>query len=260
MIAALRIHLECIRIALASRMAYRGDFFISVAMLFIGEFVAPLIIYLVYSTGSSFPGWNLYEVLLIQAIFLISKGIAFPLFFGMVWRTLRGVREGTFDLLLLKPRPVLYLSIVTAFDIDDLGKLIGGVLLLVISLSHLPPPNVLEWLQFAILLALSVLMLLSCVLLMSGSVFKWVGNSRVYEIFDCLTSFGQYPRSIFSRSFQTILSFIIPIAMLGFFPASALLGKPAPGMGWASAACIAFFLLCLLFWNRMLRYYTSAGG
>jgi len=260
MTGALRVQLEGIRIALASRMAYRGDFFISMAVLFISDFIGPLVIYLVYSTGSSFPGWNLYEVLLIQAIFLLSRGIAFPLFFGMVWGTLSAVREGTFDLVLLKPRSALYLSIATTFFVDDLGKLVGGLILFAVSLFNLPPPGLLEWLQFAILFFLSVLMLFSCVLLMSGSVFRWVGNSRVYEIFDCLTAFGQYPKSIFSRSLQTILAFIIPIAMLGFFPASVLLGKPTPGVWWAALVCVAFFLICLLFWHRMLRYYSSAGG
>lgn len=260
MTTALRIHLEGIRIALANRMAYRGDFFITVTILFVSEFIGPLVIYLVYSTGSSFPGWNLYEVLLIQSIFLIARGVAFPLFFGMVWKTLRSVREGTFDLLLIKPQPVLYLSIATAFDVDGLGKLLGGVILLAVSLSHLPSPSWLEWLQFAALLILSILILFSGMLLMAASVIRWVGNSRVYEVFDCVTAFGQYPRSIFSQSFQTVLSFVVPIAMLGFFPASVLLGKPAAGVGWASLVCIAFFLFCLLFWNRMLRYYTSAGG
>lgn len=260
MTGAVRIQIEGMRVALAGRMAYRGDFFVSVTILFISEFIGPLVIILVYSTGSSFPGWNLYEVLLIQAIFLIARGIAFPLFFGMVWKTLRGVREGTFDLLLIKPRSVLGLSIATAFDVDGLGKLPGGVILMAISLSHLSSPGWLEWLQFAALLVLSVLLLFSGMLLMAASVIRWVGNSRVYEIFDCVTSFGQYPRSIFSQSFQTMLSFIIPIAMLGFFPASVLLGKPAAGVGWASLVCIAFFLLCLLFWNKMLKTYTSAGG
>ena len=47
----------------------------------------------------------MYEVLLIQSVFLISKAIAFPLLWGVVWNTMEREREGAFDLILLKPPP-----------------------------------------------------------------------------------------------------------------------------------------------------------
>ena len=97
-------------------------------------------------------------------------------------------------------------------------------------------------------------------MLMAGSAFKWVGNSRIYEIFDSIVSFGSYPRSIFSRAFQTIISYIIPIAVIGFLPASALLGKRSEGLLATGMICLVFFLISAVFWKSMLKQYTSAGG
>jgi ABC-2 type transport system permease protein len=125
--------------ALASRMAYRGDFFLSSLIMLLFEFVVPLVTLLIYRSGSSFPGWSMYEALLIQAIFMIVKGIAFPFVFGVVWRVAILVREGTFDLILLKPRSVLFLTLATSIDIDDLGKLFGGLGLFSVVAYHLPP-------------------------------------------------------------------------------------------------------------------------
>ena len=246
--------------ALAGRMAYRGDFIISTTMMFIVEFIVPLVTYLVYKSGASFPGWSLYEVLLIQGVFLLAKGIASPTFFGMIFNTLGRVREGTFDLLLIKPRSTLFMLIVTAFDSEDLGKLAGGIILFTISLAHLPPPSWWQWLQFLLLLVLSLVVLFSFSLLMSGSVFKWVGNSRVYEIFDSVTSFGLYPISIFSKALQTIITWVIPITLIGSYPAAVLLGKPSGGVVGACVASIIFLSVSLSFWRFMLKSYTSAGG
>jgi len=40
----------------------------------------------------------------------------------MVWNVLERVQNGTFDLILIKPRSVLQLVIVTGFDSEDLGN------------------------------------------------------------------------------------------------------------------------------------------
>ena len=40
------------------------------------------------------------------------------------------------------------MAIVTGFDAEDLGKLIGGTTLFTLALSRLPMPGLGEWLQF----------------------------------------------------------------------------------------------------------------
>lgn len=65
MTSAVRVELQGIKTALAGRMAYRGDFLLSALITLLANSMAPVIIFLVYRTGASFSGWNLYEVLLI---------------------------------------------------------------------------------------------------------------------------------------------------------------------------------------------------
>ncbi|MGE5607034.1 MAG: ABC transporter permease [Bacteroidota bacterium] len=260
MIPAIRIHLQGIKTALASRMAYRGDFLMSIFIMLMEELLAPLITILVYRNGASLPGWNMYEVLLIQGIFLLARGIAFPFFFGIVWNTIERVREGTFDLLLIKPKSVLFLAIVTGFDSEDLGKLIGGITLFTLAVSRIPAPGIWEWIQFAALFLISLIVLFGFALIMAGIGIIWIGNFRVYEIFFSIANFGMYPAAIFSKGLQTLITLIIPIAILGSLPAAVLLGRPAPGTIGSIGASIAFFLFGLWFWHRMLKKYTSAGG
>lgn len=260
MITAMRIHLEGIKTALAVRMAYRTDFFVSVLIMLVVEFVTPFVTYLIYKNGASLPGWSMYEVLLIQGIFLLCRGIAFPFFFGMVWNTIERVHDGTLDLLLIKPRSLLQMLIVTGFDSEDLGKLIGGITLLTVALVNVPFPGLLEWLKFGALFIVSLIVMFGFGLVLSGLGIVWVYNFRVYEIFFSVANFGMYPASIFNKMLQTFITSVLPVAMLGFIPASALLGRPAEGTLYAVIVSFVFLFASFLFWKAMLKRYTSAGG
>jgi len=255
-----RTYFAILKTVLAARMAYRGDFFISVLMIVAGDFLVPLVTLLIYASGASFPGWSMYDALMIQAIFMLAKGIAFPCFFGLVWNTLDRVRDGTFDILLLKPRSALYMTLVTGFQTDSVGRLVGGLVLFTVALGHVAVFGLQQWLQFVLLFGVSLIVLFGFALWMSGIVFLWVGSSRVYEIFDAVTLFGLYPRSIFTKSFQSIVTYVIPVIMIGSLPAAALLGYPTGSEGLAILMCVVFCGFGLWFWHGMLGKYASAGG
>ncbi|MBH5319877.1 ABC-2 family transporter protein [Paenibacillus sp. GSMTC-2017] len=248
------------RTKIAEQTAYRSHFFLSLFLMIAGDLLVPMLTLLVYSSGVSFPGWSLHEALLIQGIFGLAKGIAFPLFFGMIGSTLSLVREGTFDLLLLKPRPTLFMTILHGLDPEDFGRLFSGGILFGYALSGLESPTVGGWLQFAGLFMASLAVLCAFSLFMSGILFKWVGGSRVYDMFDSITSFGLYPGTIYAKSFQQLTTYVIPVALIAFIPAKALLGRAGWETLWAAIVGILFLAVGIAFWQRMLRSYTSAGG
>ena len=260
MMANLRLYLQGIKTALATRMAYRGDFIMSMLIMLLVELGAPFITFLIYENGASFPGWTMYEVLLIQGVFLLARGIAFPFYFGIVWNTIDRVRDGTFDLLLIKPKSTLFLAIVTAFDAEDLGKLLGGIMLFSLALKWVPPPGLGEWLQFSAIFLVALVTLFGFALILAGLGIIWIGNFRVYDIFFTIINFGMYPTVIFSKAVQTIITMLIPIAIMGYIPAATLLGRPAAGTGRAVLASIVFLFFSLGFWQLMQKKYTSAGG
>ena len=256
----LRIYLAGVKTALATRMAYRGDFFMSMLIMLLVEMGVPLITILIYKNGASFPGWSMYEALLVQGVFLLAKGIAFPFFFGIVWNTIERVQSGTFDLLLIKPKSTMFMAIVTAFDSEDLGKLFGGVALFAVAVKRIPPAGLPEWAQFFALFFVTLAALFGYAVILAGLGIVWVGNFRVYDIFSSITTFGMYPAAIFSKTLQTVITLIIPIAILGSVPAAVLLGRPSTGTLGAVVLSVIFLLLSVGFWHRMLRKYTSAGG
>jgi len=260
MIQQVKIYCVAFKNALATRMAYRIDFFFSALIMLLFELTIPFVTFLIYESGAGFPGWEFHEVLLIQGVFLLSKGITYPFFAGIVWNVLVRIREGTFDILLIRPRNILFVTILTSIDIEDLGKLVGGIALFTLAVTQIPDPGAVNWLVFSLLLLCSILVFISFSFIMSASGFKWVGNSRVYDIFNTLTSFAMYPKSIFSKGIQIFITAVIPLALMGSLPASLLLKKSVSGLFISLGSCLFFLVFSIFFWYRMLKSYTSAGG
>jgi ABC-2 type transport system permease protein len=254
------LFLQAVRVSFASRAAYRGDFLLSLVVTLLFEAMTPLVTVLIYGLGASFPGWSMAEALLIQAIFLLSRGIAYPTFFGIVWSVFDRVREGTFELTLLRPRSPLLVMMVESFDAPGFGRFLGGAALLAWALALLPAPGLLSILLALLLLALSVLVLFSFVLLMAGSLFVWVGNGRVQEVTESIMIFAQFPSSIYGRALQVVFAVVMPVSMIAFLPAQALLGRPEPLTLFAVPACVIFFGACLAFWRGMMARYAGGGG
>jgi len=248
--------------AVANRVAYRGDFFISLVVMLLFEAITPLLTMLIYglTEGRGFPGWSVYEALLIQAVFLLSRGIAMPLFFGMVWTVHFHVRSGTFELVLLRPRSEILVCMTQDIDIQSFGRLLGGLGFLILVMSKLPAPGIMDILSFLALFAFSLVMLFSLALIMASTLFVWVGNSRLMELLDSLLDFAKYPGSIFSGVFQFITSVAFPLGMIALFPARALLGREQPFLFYSLLAVSALCAFSVFLWKIMVRKYTGAGG
>lgn len=255
-----RLLARAARISFATRAAYRGDFLLSLLVTVLLEAVTPMVTVLVYGAGARFPGWSMREALLVQGTFMLARGIAQPCFFGMVWTVFEQVREGTFELTLLRPRSPLLVTLAQSLDVQGLGQLLGGLALLGWAVAGVRRPGPAEVALFGVLLALSVLVLLAMVLFMAGSLFVWVGNGRVLEVSEAVMLFAQYPGSIYGRGFRTLLATAVPVAMIAFLPAQALLARAEPITGVAVVCSLAFAAAGLAFWHAMLRRYSGGGG
>jgi len=219
----------------------------------------PLVTILIYNAGASFPGWDFYEVLLIQGVFTLSTGLIGMTLDGLVWATMQHVREGTFEIVLLKPTSPLTFLISTNFDADSFGLMVGGGALFVVGLvfadvSFTAVP------VFLILFAAGFCVMAGMNMLMAATSFKWVGNSRIPEIFDSLMNFGKYPLTIFPNAIRGFATFVIPVGIIAFYPASALLGDWEWYTLLLILPCLVFMFFGVWVYKKMVRAYEGVGG
>ncbi|MHB1485870.1 MAG: ABC transporter permease [Saccharofermentanales bacterium] len=260
MMKLVRFHLYGMKMAFFSSAAYRMDFFTGLLVMLAGTLLSPLLIIIIYQNGATLGNYSVYQIFLMQGIYLIVTGFGSILFFDIVFDTTFRVREGTLDILLLKPQSLLSNLIATNYNNGGIANILGGSLLFAYALYHLPAVAFRQCIFFiiSIFFALAILFAFSVILAALGIV--WIGNSRLFDIYNSISKFASYPMTIFSKPIRAILSFFIPVAMLGFIPASLLSRPVDPSVYITAASSIVFVASSLLFWRIMIKRYTSAGG
>lgn len=256
----LLIYRECIKVAFSAASTYRLNFLLNCIIMLLGDILFPLITLLIYGSGAGFEGWTVYEVLLIQSVFTMSMAIADMTFHGILWATMGHVREGNLEMVLILPVDTMFILMARTFSIDAVGLFLGGFTIFLVSLFHVAAPSLFMWLQFGALFIIGLTVMMGIALIMAATSFKWVGNSRIPEIFDSIRSFGKYPQSIFPKALVMVTSLVIPVAMIGYFPAAALLGEGKLTMFLIVIPCILFLTLGIVLYRSMVRHYQGVGG
>ena len=256
----LKLWFKSAKLQIARRMAYRGEYFISLIAMFILELIGPLLIFIIYFNSEGFPGWTFYEVLLVQGILLTVKGFSFFSFAGIIWNSNVTLMRGEFDIVLLKPRNTLLMFICESFDAEDIAKFIGGLLITTYALIHI---NGITLVGIGLMIALMILgvgFYFIIALLASSFVFRFIRTFRIYEVMDIFELVGRYPKSIYPKAFGTLFTTLIPIFIIAVFPANALLGRLSIDMVFASVSIILLIFISLKIWFATIRRYASAGG
>jgi ABC-2 type transport system permease protein len=256
----LRIFRRCFRVALSNSLAYRADFVLSALTVFFSNALFPIVAILIYGSGSGFPGWTFYQVLLIQSLFTLSAGISRTFFRGIFWQTNFSIREGTFEVSLLKPLDTLFWLAASSIQLENLGMVAGGIVMAAIALAKCGGASLAGVLAAIPLFLGGVCVMLGIDLLLAGTAFRWVGNSRMPDISDSVLGFAKYPQGVFPQAARVATTFILPCSMIGFFPAIALLGKTQPWHFLALIPCALFMAAGIFFYKAMIRYYEGVGG
>lgn len=256
----IKIYFSCLHTAFSRAATYRANFILGNFITLLSNIIFPIVTVLIYANGAQFPDWDMWEVLLIQSIFSMSTGAASMFFNSVLWVTMDHIREGSFETVLLKPLPTLFFIAAANFDPECIGLFLGGLVMTLISSMKTGVSGVENIFSFLLLFLSGLAVMSGIYLIMAAISFKWVGNSRIPEIFDSVKSFGKYPLGIFPRSVQVLTSLIIPVAVIGFFPASALLGRLDGAAFISVIPCFLFFALGIWIYNRMIKMYEGVGG
>ena len=256
----LKLYRVCLRTAFSQAVAYRADFLMGSLITLLSNILFPLVTILIYANGASFPGWNMWEVLLIQSIYSMSTGVASMMLSGVVWVTMDHIREGSFETVLLKPISPLFYIIATNCDVRSISLVLGGMVMAIIAACQTGIAGVGAIGSFVLLFFAGFMVLCGMNLIMAAISFKWVGNSRIPEIFDSISNFGKYPLVIFPKAVQVLSVLIIPVAVIGYFPSSALLGRLDPKAYIVLLPCALFLCFGIWLYNKMILLYEGVGG
>lgn len=206
--------------------------------------------------------WTFPEVLMVVGLFTFFNGVMESLLRPNVGAVIEQIRDGTFDFVLTKPVNAQFISSLRNIIVWRLVDVVIGIGLIVYALGQLHVTPTIEQILFFIgMLASGILIVYAIWLMMVSLAFWFVKIDNITELFYAFYEAGRYPVTIYRGLVRVLLTYVVPIAFVTTFPASALLGRleqstTLVGLGFA----IGLFILSNRFWNFALRYYSSASS
>ncbi|MGX4691966.1 ABC transporter permease [Streptomyces sp. JNUCC 63] len=250
-----------------STMAYRVSF----VMTTFGNFVASgldfVAILLMFSRVDALGGYPLPEIAFLYGLSNTAFGLA-DLAIGSMDRLGRRVRDGTLDVLLVRPAPVLAQVAADRFALRRLGRVTQGSLVLGWALTRLD----VDWTPLKLLL-MPVMVVsgcgIFCAVFVAGAAFQfWAQDAS--EVQNAFTYGGttllQYPPTVFGKELVRGVTFVLPLAFVNWLPALYVLGRPYPlDVPWWTAfmpplVAVGCCALAGAAWRAGLRSYRSTGS
>ena len=250
-----------------SRMEYRLDFILRVVMALVWNLTSLVFIWAVLARFRSMAGWSLEEVFFIYTLRLLAHG-CYCLLFHNVQVISRYVRWGDFDRVLLRPLNPLLQLITWEHDIAGIGDLGLGLICFAVANRllqfHWTPPAV----AFLLLVvAGGCLIELSLFLLINTLAFWITEAGRLTQfILTFSDQFALYPLDIYNALLQFVLTFLVPVGFMSYYPATAFLDRTgetlfSPIFAYLTPVVgLALFALAYSFWQVGINRYQSTGS
>jgi ABC-2 type transport system permease protein len=261
------LYLRLVRARIRSQMQYRTSFALDAAGTFLISFLDFVAILVIFGNVPQLGAWSVSEVALLYGISCLAFALT-DLVIGHLDLFPQTIRDGTFDLVLIRPRGTLFQVLSADFQMRRLGRIAQAALILGYALTTLP----IQWsADRAVVLVGAVLtgvLIFIAVWVTVICIAFWTVEGR--EAANAFTYGGvtlaQYPIDIYDEWLRRFLAYVVPLAFVAYFPSLFILGKPdplgtPPWMAFTSPAVgLAAALVASAVWRFGVRHYQSAGG
>ena len=263
----LRLYLKLIRISMQSQMQYRVDFFIGMANVIFLNVVNLSLIGILVSRFRHMNGWAVWELVFLYCLWLLGHSL-YSLFFWHMPDLEEYLIQGTFDRFLLRPASPFVQFI--GREIQYIG--FADVLVAISGLSLAYTRLGLSWTWaewgFFFAAAASGAVIETTLALMIASIAFWTGRSEAgVEVMNEFSMLVQrYPVDILGGWFRLVVTGLLPVAFMNYYPSLVLLGKVSGDTTWvwlsylSPAVALLLVAAAATVWGQALRHYQSAGG
>lgn len=246
-----------------TKMAYRSDFFVFVISDFLLQLVNLVFILVIFTKIQTLKGWDRNHMLFIYGFFLIP----FSIYSGFLNQLFdvpdKYVLQGELDRVLVRPMNTLFQVIVETMNLELLLGAIPGFIIMFLSASAIH----LDWRWSDIPLGLvmvfgATLIYAGIYILLASLGFWFEGNMGLMPMIYNLSSYGRYPTTVYKGIVRFVLTWILPFAFVGFYPATILMHNQQY-IGYAlltPVVGIVFFAISYLVWQRGILRYVGSGS
>lgn len=260
--SSLKLYMHYVSINIRSMMQYKMSFLLTAIGQFLVSFNVFLGVFFMFQRFSQVKGFGYSEVILCFSIMLLEFSLAemyargFDVFPDMV-------KNGTFDRVLVRPRNEILQVLGSKFELTRIGRMLQAVVMFIYGITK---SNV-EW-SFSKVLTV-IFMLIGGTALFTGifliyaalCFFTLDGLEFMNVLTDGAREYGKYPVSIYGKRMLQFTTFVIPYALVQYYPLLYILDKSTNHFYiFLPLFAILFLLPCYCLWKFGIHKYTSSGS
>ena len=263
----LALYLRLIRARIRAQTQYPASLAIEIFAVLVFSALDFAVILVIFVNVPRLGDWSMPEVALLYAITTLAFALT-DLVIGHLDLFPELIRDGNFDLVLIRPRSTLLQIVTRDFQLRRLGKAVQGLFVLGYALAQLH----VSWSPDRVLvLAVAPIagaVIFGAIWVAGISVAFWTVDAK--EVANAFTyggqAFAQYPISVYERWLRWLLAYLGATAFISYLPTLYVLGKPdalglPAGLQLASPlVAVVASLVAGSIWSFAVRHYRSAGG
>lgn len=212
-------------------------------------------------------GWNYGQLAFLYGLSVISHALSM-IFFVNGWFMGWWVLDGEFDRLLTRPMSVVYQFFFSNINIMGVTDLVPGIMVFAYGCYQVSFPWSLTNVLLVLVLLLGATLIRGGLYIMLGCSSFWTRSAVDFGGFaqELMDKTTMYPISMYPESLQFILTYIIPIGWVSFYPMSSLLGIDNGLVNGGLAIAVTLFVGILVIlaaagvFKAGLKRYESAGN
>ena len=257
----MRLYFRFLSIHLKSAMTYKASFFLSC----VGHLLVTLNTFLgvtfLLDRFGAIGGYTLPQLALCFSVILSATSLAecFARGFDAFPKILR---EAQFDRMLVRPRSLTMQILCQDLKPTMLARLLQAAVMLAWSVRS----GAVSWTPAkAAVLALMILcgacVFFGLFLIYAALCFFTLEGLEVMNIFtDGAREYGKYPFGVYGKGVLYVLTFLVPLALVQYWPLQYLLDRGPAWYGLLPLAALGFLVPCTLVWRMGVRHYCSTGS
>ena len=263
----LRIYWAYATAFIKARLEYRSTCITGMFANFYCYFITYLLLAVLAWKFGDIAGWDFSELSILYGLNLVSYAVAGMMFWNSTLDLEDTIVRGRLDRHLTRPMGVLQQLVLQTFGYTFLGQIAVAGLFLVRAYIRLSLCS-LETILYSVYALVGSIFFQSAAMIFFGSIAFWTvrAGSLSGVLYYDIRELTNYPISIYPKVISAILTFVLPWALINYYPSLIILGRATPADGakyWIGVmapmiGCLAF-VGAYMFFYRGLKRYESTG-
>lgn len=232
----LGLFLHFARLRMRERMEFRCAYLLGIVAQIMGYGSDYAVIFLLLRRFQSLNGWSWPQIAFLYSLDLFSYAIGASVAFPML-ELEQMVADGSFDVVLVRALDPLVHLMARKYNVGYAAHVLLSGAFLLWSVGQLGLALTPLRLLYLVLVIIGVACLQAAMLVLFGSLaFLIVRSGYVMGLYHTLKGFTSYPLALYGVAIQGLLTLVVPLAFINFYPAALLRGKSSavlpPAAGW----------------------------